>query len=206
MLNAILTDLDETNDFDIIRSTTTLSIGPGLNTAPNAGYLLPSTYLRSREVYYSVNGTIFYLNQLPLQDYDQLFQGPGIDNYPESYATNVSQNDNSFVTMYFWPPPAQVLSVTVRFQTEEPVISTPETSSVVPWFPNPRYLYTKLAAELMALTADTRREEFLLEAGGILDKFLIMGDDKEGFAQTIKLDARNFRNPDGLKPTKVTGF
>jgi hypothetical protein len=198
MLNAILADLCQQYDFDFIRQTTTLNIGPG-----SAYYVLPADHYRTREVFYNVQGTIFFLYQIPLEDYDQAFAGPGVNNYPQSYAVDVAADPNN---MYFWPPPAISLSVTVRYQPQKADITTPESSSTVPWFPNQRYLIKKLAADLMMLSGDKRMNEFEKDAQEILKNFLSMDDDKENYAQTVKLDGRRFRGSAKLRPTKVTGI
>jgi len=197
-LNLILSYLAQTYDFDELRKTATLNV-----TGAGASYALPADYLRAREVFYSVNGTIFYLNQIPLEDYDQMFQGPGISNYPEQYATQI---ETSPPTIYFWPPPALSLAVTVRYQSQPSDILTPETSSVVPWFPNQQYLIKRLTADIAMLTDDTRHKSLLDEAVQILDRYLMIDDDKSGYAQQVTLDRRRFRSTESLKPTKQTGF
>jgi hypothetical protein len=198
LLNSILNQLALTYDFDLLRAATTLSV-----SAASASYSLPADYLRQREVFYNVLGTIFYLNQIPLSDYDQAFLGPGINNYPEWFATDMSASPP---LMYFWPPPNQSLSVIVKYSRLPADITTPETSTSVPWFPVSLYLITRLAAELMAPTDDARRQNFLKEAASILDKYLMMDDDQTGFSRQVTKDARQFRNTSGLKPTKQTGF
>lgn len=197
-LNLILSYLAQTYDFDELRKTAVLNV-----TGAGASYALPADYLRAREVFYSVNGTIFYLNQIPLEEYDQCFQGPGISNYPEQFATQI---ETSPPTIYFWPPPALSLAVSVRYQSQPADILTPETSSVVPWFPNQQYLIKRLTADIAMLTDDTRHQSLLAEAVQILDRYLMIDDDKSGYAQQVTLDRRRFRSTGSLKPTKQTGF
>lgn len=199
LLNVILADLAQLYDFDFERETTTLNIGPG-----SASYNLPANHLRTREVFYSVNGTIFYLNQIPLEEYDQLFQGPGINNYPGQFAIQIEASPH---LIYFWPPPVIPLSVTIRYQPQPTDIFLPESNTAVPWFPNQDVLLKRLTAELMALTDDTRMDRFNKRADERLSKFLVMDDDKEGYAQRVKLDRRYFRGQSSnLKPTKQTGW
>lgn len=195
------------------RQTVTLSIsGNGGNGDNSQFYLLtlPSSalYLRTKEVFYSVSGTIFYLSQLGLPNYDKLFQGPGISNYPYWYSVN-TQGEGDAQTipqMAFYPPPNLALSLTVRLQYLPPDIATPASSSAVPWFRDQQYLYTQIAAEIMGLTGDTRRDQFRRDASEMLNAYLKMIDDKENFANTVIKDPNRFRNVSALRPTKTTGF
>lgn len=193
-LNMILADYAQTMDLDVIRVTATLNINAG-----SASYALPANYLRSAEVFYNVNGTIFYLNQIPLSDYDQEFQGPGISNYPQQYATDVSTTPH---TMFFWPPPALPLAVTLRYRPQTDDIDTPETSDMVPWFPNQRILLKDICVELFALADDTRGPMAMAEVESRMKKYLIMDDDKEGYAQQVQLDRRYFRPNGNARNTK----
>lgn len=194
-MNMILADYAQTMDLDVIRTTTILNID-----SQSAVYDLPSDYLRAVEVFYNINGTIFYLNQIPLSDYDQEFQGPGISNYPEQYATDIAQSTGP--VMYFWPPPALPLAVTLRYRPQTADIANPETSSVVPWFPNQRILLKDMCVELFALADDSRGPAFMQEVEGRMKKYLIMDDDKEGFAQQVILDRRYFRPNGNARNTK----
>jgi hypothetical protein len=198
-LNLILSYLAQTYDFDECRKLATLTL-----SGSSASYSLPADYLRAREVFYYVGGTPFYLNQIPLEEYDQLFNGAGINNYPEQYATQIEASPTPLI--YFWPPPNLSLSVSVRYQAQPPDILTPESSSTIPWFPNQQYLVKRLTADIAMLTDDTRHQTLLSEAAAILDRFLMIDDDKSNYSQQVQLDRRRFRNISNLKPTKVTGF
>ena len=198
-LNLILSYLAQTYDFDECRKLATLTL-----SGSSASYSLPADYLRAREVFYYVGGTPFYLNQIPLEEYDQLFNGAGINNYPEQYATQIEASPTPLI--YFWPPPNLSLSVSVRYQAQPSDILTPESSSTIPWFPNQQYLVKRLTADIAMLTDDTRHQTLLSEAAAILDRFLMIDDDKSNYSQQVQLDRRRFRNINNLKPTKVTGF
>jgi len=139
------------------------------------------------------------VTQIPIEQYDQLFKGV-TDSYPEFICVDVSQTPH---TALFYPTPPLALGVTIRYLPQQPIITSPETSSVIPWFPSQLYLITRLAAELMMVSDDSRRSEFLKDAEGILSKFMTMGDDdRENFTRQVKLDQRYFRNGGGLKATK----
>jgi hypothetical protein len=198
MLNMVLQDLAQVYDFDFERETAILNV-----TASGAAYPLPSDHLRTREVFYSINGTIFYLEQMPLEEYDQLFQGPGITNYPDRFAIQVETVPH---TILFYPPPAQPLAVTVRYQPTPADIAAPENSSVIPWFPNQQVLLKQLNGWVSTLSDDDRADDFENKAQKGLSKFLVNSDDKEGYAQQVKLDRRTYRNRDNARPTKQTVY
>lgn len=194
-LNIILADYAQVMDLDSIRQTTILNIN-----SQSASYSLPSDYLRAVEVFYNVNGTIFYLNQIPLSDYDQEFQGPGISNYPEQYATDISKFTGPKI--FFWPPPALPLAVTIRYRPQIADIVTPETSSTIPWFANQRILLKDLCVELFSLADDSRGPATEQEVERRMKKYLIMDDDKEGYARQVMLDRRFFRSSGNARNTK----
>ena len=201
-LNMILADLCQTYDFDFIRETQVLRASPVTNTGDGAlpiGYPLNADHLRTREVFYRVNGVTFYLTQIPLEKFDQLPQSTGVTNYPCNYAIDPSTTP---YTIYFYEPLVIPLTIFIRYQPQMADISTPETSNVVPWFPNQRYLIKKLAADMMNDVDDNRQAKYEEDAEKMLRLFLEMKDDKENYAQTIKLDRNVFRGGGSLKATK----
>lgn len=209
-LNRVLEEAAQNYDLPASRvNLTNFTISPNGGGGQNTqfyeltGIPAGATYLRTKDVFYSVDGTIFYLAQISLFDYDKLFQGAGISNYPYWYTVDDSQDPPQ---MAFYPPPNLSLSLTIRVQTKPPDITTPETSTDIPWFPNQTYLQQKLAARLMRFTGDTRVDKFDMDADEQLKKYLRMAGDTENFAQTVKLDRTRFRSTADLKPTKTTGF
>jgi hypothetical protein len=214
-LNEILSTISQIYDFPEAQQLLQLSVGPNLGTGispaqPFQWYplVLPagSLYLRTKSVFYNVQGTIFFLNQLLKDQYDQLFQGSGISNYPYWYVVDQTLALPTPPQMAFYPPPNISLTVNVRVQYQPPDIVTPVGSSQVPWLRNRRYLVTRLAADMMQITGDSRRAEFDASATQQMDKYLTMIDDKENVATTVKLDPLRFRQPMALAPTKTTGF
>ena len=208
-LNLILANYAQTADLDTIRKTTTLNIGPQA-TIPYP-YPLPSDYLRFYDVFYLVQGEPFYLTQMELKDFDSLFTGQGINNYPERFATDMAVAPGGVTpatapNMYFYPPPAIPLSVTVRYRPQTGDITTPETSSTIPWFPNQLILLEDLCIKLGDLVDDDRTQGWEIRLNNRMRKYLVMDDDKEGFAQRVKLDPNTFRNPIKLPPSKKLGF
>lgn len=175
--------------------------------------LSAASYLRTKEVFYSVNGTIFYLNQVPTEDFDRYFQGSGISNYPYSYCVDTSGTPvQATVQMAFYPPPNTNLSLTIRNQYQPNDIATANFATTVPWFPNQGLLLKLLTLAMYGYTGDRRADGLRAEIygnaitgdPGDLSRYMKMVGDKENYAQTVKLDPRRFRNPNGLPATKQT--
>jgi hypothetical protein len=205
LLNMILSDLCEDYDFDLAKKTTLITLGTS-----SGPYNLPTDYLRTlkSEVFYTFNGVPYPLTSVDLAEFDAYPQQAGFNAYPTMYATDMSQSPP---TLYVWPPANGGLPLTVRYFSQMPDITQPETSAAVPWFPNQTYLLTRLAGELMKLSDDERYETFLGQgdagAQGILDRYLKLKDDSETRAKRVTLDQRYFRPRWGsLKNTKTIGF
>jgi hypothetical protein len=197
--------------------------GPGLPAGSWYNLELPASsvlvqsqarYLRTHSVFYNVSGTIFYLAQIPLQDYDSLFQGQGISNYPYWYASDTTGAPAlATAQMAFYPPPQQQLQLTIRNQYQPNDITD---FTGVPWFPNQDILIDGTAMGLMRITGDKRYQEFYnrLHGSGIpggdpgtISRQLKLTDDVENFARRVQLDRRYFKGAGfNLPPTKFTGF
>ena len=201
LLNSILGDLCETYDLDVAKATTVLSItsGPG-------PYALPAAYLRTLpgEVFITYNNIPYPLVPLDLAEFDALIQQPGLQSIPTMFATDMSQSPPA---IYFWPPPNGTYPVTIRYYQQMPDIASPQSSALVPWFPNTNYLTTRLTAEVMDLTDDTRASQFFARSEEILTKYLRMKDDSSDRSMRVKLDRRFFgQNYNRLPTTKTIGF
>lgn len=200
-LNLILADYAQTVDEDVIRKTTTLAIGP--QTTIPFFYSLPSDYLRMFDIYYNVDGTVFTPKQFTLEELDASYTASGIADYPEWWATDMAQTPPQIA---FYPPPNIALTVNIRYRPQTADITTPETSSTVPWFPNQRVLLKDLCVACADLADDVRGPGWEAEVERRLRKYLVMSDDKEGFSQTVTLDPRQFRKYGQLPPSKKLGF
>jgi hypothetical protein len=227
LLNYILSDLCQTYDFDTTRKVGAITLtasappvfyGPaswqGMGVGPIA---LPADYLRAcdeKSVFYTVNAVPYHLVPIDLTEFDELVQQAGINNFPTCYATDTSAAAVAAVgspVIYAWPPPNGAYVTAVRYYSTMPDIATPQTSGVIPWFPNQNYLITRLTGELMKLSDDTRASAFLGEGGigaeGILTKYLKLKDDSSSRAQTVRLDRRRFGNSEAtLRNTKLIGW
>lgn len=200
--------------------------GTGTNTPAGQWYTLElpasavlvqneARYLRTKAVFYSVSGSIFYLDQLPLEKYDRLFQGGGISNYPYWYVTDPDGAPTlGTIQMAFYPPPNLSLSLTIRNQYQPNDITAAQFTAGdhVPWFPNQDLLITGVAEQLMRVTGDARQSQFYEQIygrsgmDGQLGKYLKMVGDKENYAIQVKRDPLLFKSLTDLKPTKTTGF
>lgn len=216
LLNVTLQDLCQDWNFDAAKGTTVFNFSPSTltnpllypNVQPGGGpYPLPADFLRmvdNKDATYYINGVPYPMIPVDLSQYDNAVQQAGNQSYPYIFATDVSQQP---ANMLVWPPASGSYQVLIRYYRLMPDIINPETSSAVPWFRNTRYLRTQLAAELMGLTDDSRREEWLKRAQDILLHYLRLKDDNADRAQTVKLDRRVFRhNFSALKNTKTIGW
>lgn len=211
MMNALLRQLAENYNFDI-QKVTNFSITTGTTTINNGAgpYNLPAGYLRHaiNEVNYIFNGEPYVLQQIPIAQWRALFQGPGIQNLPEEFATDFSTVETlGNPQTYLWPPPNAAYVIQWPYYQQHQDIQSPESSTAIPWMPDRIYLYTKLAFELMKITDDTRLKDFYTLNKDILNKYLEMKDDVVGYAKQVKLDGRYFRPNFALLPdTKLIGW
>lgn len=217
LLNAILQELCQTYDLADTRATFTFTFNQGPN-ATNTGqgpYLLPSNYLRAQggKQFYTYNFQPYKMQVIEQWEYDLLTQQPGFNDFPRDFYVDTSQNPPQ---EFVWPSPAISVPVTVRYFQQMPDISTPESSSTVPWFRFQNYLLTRLAGELMQIADDDRAEKFLTDdpkmnpqgAGVLLRRYLNLKDDPEGRAKTVELDGRRFGGDawSKLPNTKTIGW
>ena len=219
LLNMILSDLCQTYDLEAARGTYNFNMNPSLITGssefPNliegsGPYPLAADHLRCKygDVMWFLQGVPYVMIPIELYEFDASVQQPGLQAYPYWYAVDLTTSPASIV---FYPPPSGAYPCMVRYQRQMPDIVTPESSSVVPWFPNQQYLRTRLTGELFAITDDDRQTAYLgdgeMGAQGILQRYLKLEGDKENRAQTVKLDRRNFRQGGRDLPiTKLVGW
>lgn len=208
MLNIILANHAQTIDEDVIRKTITLVVQP--NAVVPTFYPLPSDYLRFYDVFYLIDGQPQFLDQMELSDFDKQYTGSGVASFPDRFATDVSQNPQptagSSPSIGFYPPSSQQISVTVRYRPQTSDIAAPETSTVIPWFPNQLVLLEELCEKAMWLSDDARSESFRKNVKEDLVRYLSISDDKEGYAQRVKLDPNTWRPRTNFPPSKKTGF
>lgn len=202
-LNLALQELCQTYDFDVARGTATGQFNPSStttssypnNVAGSGPYNLPADYLRvdQDEAMWFLNGVPYPMIPCDLSEYDAKVQTAGMQDYPLIFATDLSASPPVFIV---WPPSSGTMTYMFRYRRQMPDITSPETSSTVPWFPNQNYLITRVAGELMKESGDDRWRSFLGEdpsgAQGILKRYLDLANDKSDRAQTIKLDRRRF--------------
>jgi hypothetical protein len=220
-LNAMLQDLCMNWDLDIARGTFlfTFNSVTGQGSGP---YTLPADYLRTQvtdgkdEFFYTIDGVPYPLIQVTQAEYDWLVQTAGFNSYPYNYATDLSTTPPS---LFVWPPASGSYVCTLRYFRLMPDIVNPQTSNVVPWFPNTMILQRGLAGRLMGLTGDSRQPEYLGGGDGeaalkyplgfmtLLSQYLKNAKDREGAVKTVGKDRRRWGRPfDQLKNTKNIGW
>lgn len=212
LLNVILEELAQNNDFDIVSKTATFNFATPYNA-------LPADWLRSKKdgVFYTILGVPYALTEYSQAEYDHLIQTAGFNSYPSIFYVDMSPvQDGSPPNMYVWPPPSGAYVVTARYVSNAATIVTPESSIVIPWFPGQTFLIRRLAGELMMLTGDDRAAQFLgddedttpLGAGVLMRKYLQMKDNPSGQVKTVSLDRKSFGGSSfrNLPNTKQVGF
>lgn len=228
LLNTILSDLCQTYDFDVTKKTVNFNFNASqLNSLGQAYQNLPSNYLRGirYESFYVISGVPYPMIPCDLEEFDMLVEQAGLANFPVFYATDMSlagvtnsatgSGGTAVPVMLFWQVPSGAYPATVRYYSQMPDITTPETSTTVPWFPNQTFLIRELTGRLMNLTDDERAEMTLSSdedrypngSGVILRKYLQMKDDKGTRVKTVELDRRRFGTSfDRLRNTKSIGW
>jgi hypothetical protein len=216
-LNSVLQELCETYDFDPAIGNTSFNFNLSVTSATYPDFIagmgpynLPSDYLRADPdgVYFYQQGVKYDLVSLDFAEFAALVATAGLSNYPTVYATDMSQSPPA---LFVWMPPSGAFPVVVRYRRQMPDITTPETSSTVPWFPFDNYLITRIAGELMKEADDERCQAYLGDGPGgaefMLRKYLALKDDTSTRAKTVKLDRRRFGKSSAALPnTKQVGW
>lgn len=226
-LNMALAELCQTYNFQSARRTYYFNMNPGLTSlvggyvAGSGPYDMPADYLRAQDgnaMFYYISGVPYRVTPVDLSEFNMLVQQLGLQAYPTLFAVDMSPLDAvqqgvdpGVPQGYLWPPPSGAFATTLLYYCQMPGIDTPETSAVVPWFPNQTYLVTRVAGELMRSTDDDRMAQFLGEgpdgAQGILKRYLKLVDDKQNRAETVKLDPVRFgRGTHNLPLSKFIGW
>ncbi|MGQ7939130.1 hypothetical protein [Paraburkholderia sp. D1E] len=204
-LNMVLEDLWLHRDLKINRVTEFITV-----QANNYGpFTLPLNYLRTYDLFFQQNNLPYFLNPISTEEWDQEFKDPSIANYPYEYMTILldetsAQAAASAGTIYIYPQSSGLITLTHRYMVKQPDITAPETSAVIPWFPDQQYLIKRTAAELMGESDDTRQESYLAQCESMLRTHLIMEGDEQAVVKSVRLDPRRFHSNRTLKPTKIT--
>lgn len=203
-LNLTLRDLCLHRDLKMNRKQHSITVTAG----SNGPFSLPTDYLRTYDLFYEINNFPYFLFPLSQEQYDQLFKDPSIANYPYAYATDLTaQATQSAGSLYVFPQSNIALSLTHRYMIDRSDISTPESSSTVPWFPDQDYLVHATAARIMKFTDDSRWEAFEKSAEDMLRTHLIIGDgDEQQVVKMVKLDPQRFHLNRTIRPTKLDPY
>ena len=195
LLNVILANLADTQDLDLQRTSTTISLTTGTGQGP---YALPTGYRRAclNGVFYTPSGGANQILQSQSQN-DFNANSPAATGADPVYfwvdLSPLASYPAAAPNLYVWDKPTRNLSLTVNYFGVIADIPTPETSSSIPWFPNQKYLITELTAQLMDLVDDTRAEAFHARADAQLAAYLTYANDDEGHVKTAQRDARRDR-------------
>jgi hypothetical protein len=203
-LNLVLNDLVLHRDLKMLRKTETINVVVG----SNGPFALPADYLRTYDLFYTVNNFPYFLYPMSQEQYDQLFKDPSIANYPYSYATDLSatQTPGSHGSIFIYPQSTSPLGMTHRYMVNMPDLVAPETSSSVPWFPDQDYLVHAVATRLMKTTDDSRLERFIKDGEDMLRTHLIMEGDEQKVVKEVRLDPQRFHLNRSLRPTKLNPY
>jgi len=213
LLNAVLQELLLDYDFLNIRKTFNFNFSTGasgLGYAPGSGpNPMPVDFVRLHRGggFYQIFQVPYVLIGVTQEEFDTFVQQPGLASYPYLAYVDIATSPPG---LYVWPPASGSYPATVRYNPMMPDIVD---TTVVPWFPNSTYLYTRVAGELMKLTNDDRQSAFLSDqagsggSGDLLRKYLQMKDDPETAPKQVKLDPRMFKPSIAtLRNTKTIGW
>lgn len=228
-LNAILSDLCQQYDFDVTRQVFAFNMNPSALNSQQQNYQnLPANYLRGirNGSYYIIDGVRYPMIPCDfVEEYNMLVEQAGLSNFPVYYATDMSLTGTSnsptgsggalVPVALFWEQTSGTYQSFIYYYSQMPDIATPETSTIVPWFPNQMFLITELAGRLCQETDDERADALLSSdedrypqgSRVELRRYLLLKDDKSTRVQQVQLDRRRFgASYSRLKNTKQIGW
>jgi len=202
-LNFVLSDLVLHRNLKVNLITSTINV-PANSFGP---FNLESNYLRTYDLFYTVSGTVYFLDPCSLKEIDSEDRSSGISNFPYEWATDLSGvPTNGYGSLYIYPSSSSALTVTHRYYNQQADIVSPQTSNVAPWFPDQDYLMMATALRLMRITDDDRYDRFAMECDKLLLKHLLMEGDEQQVVKEISLDPRRFKVGGSNRPTKLNPF
>jgi hypothetical protein len=203
-LNLTLQDLVLHRDLKMLRKQNSIPLSVG----SNGPFTLETDYLRTYDLFYTVNNFPYFLYALSQEEYDQLFKDPSIANYPYAYTTDLTatQIPGTAGQLFIFPQSNTPLTLTHRYMVQMPDIVTPESSSSTPWFPDQNYLISATAMRLMQSTDDQRYETFKKDCEDMLRTHIIMDGDEQKVVKEIRLDPQRFHMNRTLRPTKLNPY
>ncbi len=203
-LNLVLNDLCLHRDLKLnrVKSSIALTVGS------NGPFPLTADYLRTYDLFYTVNNFPYFLFPMGQDQFDALFKDPSVANYPYAFATDLTnQATQTAGQLSIYPQSTTALTLTHRYMINRADIASPESSATVPWFPDQDYLVRATAARLMDITDDARRERLMKDCEDMLKTHLIMGDgDEQNVVKSVKLDPQRFHVNRSLRPTKLNPY
>jgi hypothetical protein len=202
-LNLCLQNLAQVRDVRVNLVLEQINVGTGTN-GPFTG---ATDYNRTYDMFFQQQGLTYFLDPVELSYYDAQFKNPQLANYPYMFSVDSSplalQLPQQF---YIYPMTNQALILQHRYFRQQADITTPETSTTVPWFPDSDYLVHETATRLMKIADDDRLVTFVQLGEEMLRKWLVLGDgDRNNIAAKVKLDPQSWKRTRSLRPTKVTG-
>jgi hypothetical protein len=208
LLNMILAEIAQSYSIAQSQSffTITFTVSPLTSTVNSANvvagsgpYALPDDFLRMDrgDFWWQLGGINYFPTPMDIAEFDALVQQPGFNSYPTAYAIDTSTVPYG---LYIWPASSGAYQAFGRYHKQTTDITTPSSSSTVPWFPYQLYLQTRLAAELMMFSGDVRRDTFLATSRNMLSRFLDLEGNNSTRAATVTLDPRKFGRKWNLLP------
>ena len=204
-LNLALKDLWLHRDLKVNRKTQPIVV----QANSNGPFSLETDYQRSYDLFYLNAGLPYFLKPAAMSMYDAMFKDPSISDYPYLYATDLSSEaiiaSSAAGQLYIYPQSSGQITLTHRYMRKQSDITTPETSSTVPWFEDQDYLIKATAYRLMGITDDERQAKYMQDCENMLRIHLIMAaDDEQQIVRSVKLDPWRFRGNRSYKATKIT--
>lgn len=203
-LNLVLNDLVLHRNLKMLRQKQTINVTVG----SNGPFALETDYLRTYDLFYTINNFPYFLYPISQEQYDELFKDPSIANYPYSYATDLTatQIPGTAGSLFIFPQSNTALALTHRYMRNMADIVTPETATSTPWFPDQDYLIHATATRVMKETDDQRHDAFVKEGEEMLRTHIIMDGDEQQVVKEIRLDPRRFHMNRSLRPTKLNPY
>lgn len=202
-LNLVLSDLVLHRNLKVNLVSTTINVVANTNGPFN----LEPDYLRTYEMMYYINDQPYFLKPTSRTQFDSEPNKSTTSNYPYEWATDLSPVASGGVgLLYIYPQSNQNLTINHRYMVQRPDITTPETSSTVPWFTDQDYLIQATAMRMMRITDDSRYDRFVAECERMLEVHLVTEGDEQQVVKEVQLDPRRFRVGASLKPTKTEPY